>query len=417
MEKKDDFLTVIVFNVGQGDNILIQFPDNEYGIIDFYYDIEINPKAEPPALTYLKKLNKEDIKIKFLHLSHYHLDHFKGFLNVISWIDNENISLDKIYFPSFPHHASVFERMFDFVRSKFVNNEELLDEIEKELAPISKYFQRFNQIISIFKWTENSLENYESIFRPLFGPSPVITDALNKNEIFCISPIPERVTKYISKTILEIFWRFAATNLEKEKMIQEKLEAMEKDNADNLGEKENIYIDQNELSVILKMTFNEKCLIFTGDASTGIILESFNRYKETNSAVSCLNGNLIKAPHHGSKYSSSLDTWNILLPSDSDSIIVISAGNGYNHPHEKTLNHIDSVSELKNNKKKVFSTNHKSGITKKHINWHEKTANQNNLTGPLKKSKIIDDFIGYEFIIKNADIDIASLYSKPLEIE
>ena len=52
---KENNLQVYLFNVGQGDHIMLKFPNNEYGIIDFFYDASQNI-IEPPALSYFKAL-------------------------------------------------------------------------------------------------------------------------------------------------------------------------------------------------------------------------------------------------------------------------------------------------------------------------------------------------------------------------
>src|SRR5690242_1735224 len=70
--RKPPGLTVFLFNVGQGDHILLKLPNGEYGIIDSYYETRLGLK-EPPALTLLDSLMTKDSKkpiISFICISH-----------------------------------------------------------------------------------------------------------------------------------------------------------------------------------------------------------------------------------------------------------------------------------------------------------------------------------------------------------
>lgn len=68
------------FNVGHGDSIAINFPDNTWGIIDCNLKTH---KEEPSVLKFLKK--KEVTELRFLCLTHPHEDHFNGFDQIIAY--------------------------------------------------------------------------------------------------------------------------------------------------------------------------------------------------------------------------------------------------------------------------------------------------------------------------------------------
>jgi len=78
-------LNIYFFNVGHGDSIAVQFPDNTWGIIDCNRNRgEIDPNV-------LKFLKLEGIKsLRFLCLTHPHDDHFKGIDKIIEYFE-ENI--------------------------------------------------------------------------------------------------------------------------------------------------------------------------------------------------------------------------------------------------------------------------------------------------------------------------------------
>ena len=90
-------LEIFLFNVGQGDHILLKFPGQEYGIIDFHFDLELNI-VEPPSLSYFRELKNslskddfEKISISFICMSHTDSDHIKGVSEVVDWFNTENI--------------------------------------------------------------------------------------------------------------------------------------------------------------------------------------------------------------------------------------------------------------------------------------------------------------------------------------
>ena len=92
----------------------------------------------------------------------------------------------------------------------------------------------------------------------------------------------------------------------------------------------------NEASLVIKLTYKEVSLLFTGDI--GLKAETF--LKETTD----LNADILKAPHHGSRYSSST----IFLEKVSPDAVVISAGlrNRYGFPHKQTLDRFLDIDAL-----------------------------------------------------------------------
>ncbi|CAN0447906.1 unnamed protein product, partial [Ectocarpus fasciculatus] len=102
-------LHILVFNVGQGDHILIKFPDSSYGIIDFHFAGKRKgqySQLEPPVLRYFRKLREEldydlsSISIRFVHLSHTHLDHIKGCTQTLEFFRASKIRIEKFLLPA-----------------------------------------------------------------------------------------------------------------------------------------------------------------------------------------------------------------------------------------------------------------------------------------------------------------------------
>ncbi|MDD3453616.1 MAG: DNA internalization-related competence protein ComEC/Rec2 [Bacilli bacterium] len=96
-------------------------------------------------------------------------------------------------------------------------------------------------------------------------------------------------------------------------------------------------LNENEDSLIIYMSLNNKNILFMGDSgeeSENYILNEYNLPKM----------DILKVGHHGSKYSSSINFLNKIKPS----IAIISAGknNRFNHPNIET---IDKLKKLKTN--------------------------------------------------------------------
>ncbi len=86
---------------------------------------------------------------------------------------------------------------------------------------------------------------------------------------------------------------------------------------------------QNEVSVIAKLVWGQRSFLFTGDSS---IKEE--RALKNNS--SNLDADVLKIPHHGSKYSTDNTFLADVLPSAA--VISVGAGNSYGHPNPEVLN-------------------------------------------------------------------------------
>lgn len=88
-EEGNKSLVIRVFDVGHGDSVVVEFPDNEHiGVIDCHtyadshrgFGLKLWDKSEPKVLTYLKKRLEigQVFKVSFACLSHFHYDHYAG---------------------------------------------------------------------------------------------------------------------------------------------------------------------------------------------------------------------------------------------------------------------------------------------------------------------------------------------------
>lgn len=94
------------------------------------------------------------------------------------------------------------------------------------------------------------------------------------------------------------------------------------------------YKDSNDYSYFLKMTYNEKSFLFTGDASATVEEDIMTEHAQE------LKSDYLKIAHHGSKYSTSADFVACVQPK----YAVISVGNNrYGHPTSVVINNLTGV--------------------------------------------------------------------------
>ena len=104
----------------------------------------------------------------------------------------------------------------------------------------------------------------------------------------------------------------------------------------------------NDNSLVLKLVFNNFSMLFTGDISA-----EQESYLAENAD---LRANILKAAHHGSKYSNSLDFIKAVNPE----YVLISAGAGYGHPHAAALDNFLIAGVAKSN---ILCTKNNGAIT------------------------------------------------------
>ena len=95
------------------------------------------------------------------------------------------------------------------------------------------------------------------------------------------------------------------------------------------GQQKGYKHDPNNESVVGRLTFGQFAMLFTGDAEKEAEASIAARYGSE------LKSQVLKAPHHGSKTSSSAAYLRLVQPETC--VISCGAGNDYGHPHKETL--------------------------------------------------------------------------------
>lgn len=103
---------------------------------------------------------------------------------------------------------------------------------------------------------------------------------------------------------------------------------------DILSPSKDKYSDLNEYSIVFKLTYKEKSILFTGDAY-------IENEKEMIAAGYDLKADILKVGHHGSDSSTSTEFLNAVKPK----YAVISCGvdNSFGHPHKSTRENITNA--------------------------------------------------------------------------
>ena len=101
-----------------------------------------------------------------------------------------------------------------------------------------------------------------------------------------------------------------------------------------LGAIKEEYKDLNDSSVVLRLDFGQRSVLFTGDAETVSEAEMVEKYKGTDK----LDADVLKVGHHCSGSSTSQDFLSMVTPG----VAIISCGvnNEYGHPHQTVMNRL-----------------------------------------------------------------------------
>lgn len=264
-------LIIHFIDVGQGDSIAIRFPDNKTMLIDAG-----TPSSKTKLVNYLKNnfFEQNENVFDYLLLTHSDSDHSGGMVEIC-----KNFVINKIYRP--------------YIYSKYSNDTINFDETNGN---------------STNKYIVTTLTYYESImaFNNEFDENGnktevVFTDLSTVNSIHKISGADyyfqfyAPVSNYITSSAGSI---------------------------------------ANDYSPIMVLNYNQKSIMFTGDAS--ITSENLAMAKYNLPDV-----DVLKVGHHGSHTSTGTEFLAQIKPEYA--IICVGEGNSYDHPRPEVLNRLSYV--------------------------------------------------------------------------
>ena len=95
------------------------------------------------------------------------------------------------------------------------------------------------------------------------------------------------------------------------------------------------YKDSNDYSVVLRLQYGERRILFTGDAEEKSEEEIVGKY-----TASDLSADVLKVSHHGSSTSTTERFLNLVDPGYA--VISCGVGNSYGHPHDEVIERLNA---------------------------------------------------------------------------
>ncbi|MBO5927004.1 MAG: MBL fold metallo-hydrolase [Clostridia bacterium] len=274
---EDSAMIVHFIDVGQGDAILIELPDETKMLIDAGDNkIENNNKL----VSYLTDINIT--KIDYLIATHADADHIGGMDKIFY-----NFEVKKVYRPY------VFYAGDDYSFSKIFNKG------ASSYAQSSKTYGGFLNDILNETYVENGKTKkcdwvFFDSYNHDFGGNIYYEGVNIKYAVDFLTP-----TSDLSK--LE-------------------------------------YADANDYSPIIKVSYGDFDLLLTGDAEKSSEAEFVKAYSEKEEYINYVDVELLKVGHHGSGTSTSKAFLNLIKPEYA--VISCGEGNSYFHPHQEVLDRL-----------------------------------------------------------------------------
>ena len=351
-------LTVYVFNVDQGDNMLFELPDGTFGLLDFNYNWKINLALEPPALTFLKDRHRESpVVLSFICLSHPDLDHIKGVERVIEWIDDNDIRVDRIWL-----YPGVNERTLGKAMTRAIADlKKIIRQNEAEGMRTPSGFRTVSEIKQIKKglaaiWRFAERRNISVDL--LQGVVSLANLAKGAVEVCPLAPLARQIEASNRTTLHNLFlW--------------------------TLRFREKVMANGNLVSSVIKMRYGRQQLICGGDAGREVLEECLDEFakRHQNNEGPCYSScrvSFVKASHHGAAGSSSLQLWERILSRRTH--VVLSAGRNYRlkHPSRETIDQINEAARNLGAETQILTTNlcdsclNRPNLDVEHFDWFPK---------------------------------------------
>jgi beta-lactamase superfamily II metal-dependent hydrolase len=266
-------------NVDQGDSIIIEWIETgvlHIGIID----CAINRDNENHVLLHLKAIDVA-YKLHFIILTHPHKDHYTGTLELLDYLETENITT------SFLCHTYYYHL-------------KLRDKLPCEKA---SFLSKFKAVVTRMERAGLFTESIQ------IGSRTTIPLSVSGLQLRCLSPSNQELGWYQDKV------RAEAINGEKKSSEE-----------------------ANLLSTIIKIESKDAYTLFTADAD----MRSFERlYKiiaESDTSKKVIIG---QVPHHGAEKNYHEKFWHLLAREVGTPAVISVGANDYAHPSASVLKSLD----------------------------------------------------------------------------
>lgn len=166
----NDLLKVHYLDVGQGDSIFIELPNNETMLIDAAESYQ-----SENIINYLKNLNYQ--KIDYVIGTHPHTDHIGGLKNIINTFE-----IGKIYMPKVVSTTKTYESLLMAIKDKNLK----INTAKAGTTIIDTDTLKIN-ILAPNNSTYNELNNYSAVSKITYGTTKFLfmgdAEKLSENEI------------------------------------------------------------------------------------------------------------------------------------------------------------------------------------------------------------------------------------------
>jgi beta-lactamase superfamily II metal-dependent hydrolase len=270
---------VWVLNVGQGDSIVVRFPNATWGVVDS----NATAGQDPPALTLLRQ-NDVD-QLAFVCLTHPHDDHYLGLQRILEF------------------YAGRIGEFWTFPLDSAHLRKFLLAEYSKR-ATTQTGQMKYRELEAIFRVFYLMTKTDKT--RRLIGG--VKLPSHGGVEIECLSPL--------------------STDLNEYQMQLARAQPHESYRA-----------DENLLSAVISLRYGPSRIVLSSDAPT----KAWQRmWKEATKRKETFEAAGVKVSHHGSRQGFHEEVWKHIIRDDGTHA-AISAGVGYRHPHPTVINSLHSL--------------------------------------------------------------------------
>jgi beta-lactamase superfamily II metal-dependent hydrolase len=265
-------LGIHVFDVGQGDSILLELPNDSWGVVDCKSE---SPARDPSLLRFLR--NRSVQRLAFVCLTHPHEDHFSGLPQILETY-GENI--DEVW----------CFRIDSRHRRKFL-------EVRYNAATTRSRTRQFEQLRVFFEF----LQRKEKDNQVCLLDANHRLSSFGEVEIDCLAPHPRELSNY-------------QTSLARWAEHPEQYRA-----------------NENQLSAVLRLKYGRSTVLLGSDATSDSWIDIARACAKRGDS---LLSNLVKVSHHGSTEGFFRGAWEkISQPQVTNG--AISAGAQYGHPHRE----------------------------------------------------------------------------------
>jgi len=262
-------LELIFKDVGQGDSILLKFNDEGTGYLNIGI-IDCNIKAgRNPILDELRDI-KEEYTVKFLILSHPHYDHISGAYDLLVYLKESKITIEKI-------SSSINDWSVEYIASTATNNE------KKELS----------RLLNLIELLEN---DPITLVHPLMSNLNIFN--IGSFKLRCLYPTKQNYRQFKNQHSHHI-------------------------NAN--GKK----ADPNDIASIFSIECIDWYILLTSDVYPKALFDIERRFTFIREDEL----KLLQVPHHGSKNNHNIQFWKKRNYKANCPSVISVGENSYNHPN------------------------------------------------------------------------------------